>query len=360
MCGYPVLVFHAGDSLVVTSVSLPMFFAEKNVQVSFDASPNNARSECMLAVNPKNAAHMVGASKRFTNPQAYIFDIAAYVTQDGGMTWKESRPTPPAGVTGISDPTLAFDDQGNVYLVALPYTILGPNLFSTSGIAIYQSTDGGLTWSTPKPLINLPGSDKQDAAGDGNISGRSGFPGRVYTAWDAVGLAFARTVDHGATWVGPGNTVAGTAIPGVTGNFSPALAVGGDGILYIAWLDLTARTIKAIKSTDGGQTFVTSLSNAATNISPVGGDSGGKVPRCPRARGLCGQGRNAPSRMGGHPRRVRSYLLHAYHRRRHDVGALGVGCTPRAVDHSREPARLPSPTRFDRQPDRLRLLSLRP
>jgi hypothetical protein len=43
----------------------------RNVQVTFDGNPNNARSESDVAVNPTNPSNMVGSSKRFTNIAGY-------------------------------------------------------------------------------------------------------------------------------------------------------------------------------------------------------------------------------------------------------------------------------------------------
>jgi len=44
-----------------------------NRRVTCDASPSNARSESAIAVNPLDPYNMVGASKRFTNPENYSF-----------------------------------------------------------------------------------------------------------------------------------------------------------------------------------------------------------------------------------------------------------------------------------------------
>ena len=63
-----------------------------NAQVTFDASVNNARSECAISVNPRNPSNLVGASKRFTNPDMYEFSLAAYASFDGGVSWIEAAP----------------------------------------------------------------------------------------------------------------------------------------------------------------------------------------------------------------------------------------------------------------------------
>src|SRR5262249_17833139 len=91
-----------------------------NIQVTFDANPNNARSESAIAVNPNNPQQIVAASKKFRNIQTYDFTLATEYSNDGGHTWHNSSDfvlPPPATV--MTDPTLAWDDSGNVYSVGL-------------------------------------------------------------------------------------------------------------------------------------------------------------------------------------------------------------------------------------------------
>jgi hypothetical protein len=80
------------------------------------------------------------------------------------------------------------------------------------------------------------GDDKQWAAGDGNP--KSPFRGRVYAVWDdGSDMRFARTKDHGATWVGAG---AGVTPPGtvlVNDSFSPEINVDNYGNIYIVWIN---------------------------------------------------------------------------------------------------------------------------
>jgi hypothetical protein len=145
-----------------------------NIQVSVDSSPNNDRSESWLAVNPLNQNNMVGSSKRFVNPATYDFSLSAYATFDGGYSWIEA---PPLGLlsdldpnkvwAGVSDPAVAWDNAGNAYIVALPFP--GPGSpYETLGIAVYRSTDGGRSWSSPNYIHPNVGDDKQSACSDGS------------------------------------------------------------------------------------------------------------------------------------------------------------------------------------------------
>ncbi|HYX31070.1 MAG TPA: hypothetical protein VE863_21215 [Pyrinomonadaceae bacterium] len=220
-----------------------------NRQVTFDTSLNNARSESCLVINPNNAQQIVGASKRFNNYKTYDFTIATSFSADAGVSWHDSAALMLLpGWAGISDPALTWDDSGNVFLVALPFSNPPGNL--QIGMAAYKSTDGGKTWGAPKLFHTSSIDDKQWAAADGNPA--SPFRGRVYAVWDGPGgLCFARTLDHGASWIGTGTSPAGISIAPLS--FSPEVNVAADGSVYVIFQ--VGSEIKMVKSTDGGNSF---------------------------------------------------------------------------------------------------------
>jgi hypothetical protein len=124
-----------------------------NLQVTHDSNPNNARSESNIAINPNNPLQIVSSSKKFANIETYNFTLATEYSVDGGQSWHDSTPLAlPGGSTIMTDPTLAWDDSANVFLVGLGGTIrtTPPVVILTTGIiAIYKSPDGGKTWSAP-------------------------------------------------------------------------------------------------------------------------------------------------------------------------------------------------------------------
>ena len=229
-----------------------------NVQATHSTSADNDRSESSVAVNPTNPLNLVAGSKKFINPHKYDFTLATVYSLDEGKTWTESAPLPlltgPFGVAwgGISDPALAWDDQGSVYLVAQPFA---PNDGPTQGIAIYKSTDGGKTWGTPT-VIHSGDDDKQWAAGD--TSPTSAHRGNVYAVWDNGGsarLLFARTTDHGATWKGLGGTANTDSVLALD-SFSPEISLAPDGTIYIAYWN------RASNHTSDAGLFTTSVSRS--------------------------------------------------------------------------------------------------
>jgi BNR/Asp-box repeat len=235
-----------------------------NTQVTHDTDVNNARSESSLAINPNNPMQMVAASKRFTDIHTYDFTLATEYSVDGGVSWTDSAPLQLVGFTVMTDPTMAWDDQGNVFLVGLSGQ--NPPTWDAIGIVVYKSTDGGKTWSAPKPIHTSTSDDKQWVAGDSNPA--SPFHGRVYAVWDDVGgIDFARTLDHGGTWVGPGPgaTAAGGVI--TSGSVFPEINVGDDGTVYV--VTIAGSQIQLHVSTDGGDTF-TAATAPATGITTLG------------------------------------------------------------------------------------------
>lgn len=238
-----------------------------DIQVTHDTNPNNARSESNVAINPLNPMQMVAGSKKFNNIQTYDFTLATAYSSDGGSTWNDSAPLPMPGFTLLTDPALAWDDAGGVYLVGLSGN--NPPTFDTIGIEIYKSINGGQTWSNPTRIHTSVGDDKQWAAGDGNPG--SPFHGRVYAVWDdGSAMRFARTLDYGNSWVGAGggNTPAGTVL--VNDSFAPEINVAANGDIYIVWISGTE--IKMIVSTDGGDSFH-AVASPATGVTPISASS---------------------------------------------------------------------------------------
>ncbi|MUL86571.1 MULTISPECIES: sialidase family protein [unclassified Mycolicibacterium] len=246
-----------------------------NIQVTYDSDPHHDRSESVLVANPGNAQNMVGASKRFADPATYQFSLAAYATFDGGLHWVESDnlalPGPISGVevVGTSDPAVAWDDEGNAYLVGLPFPADSTGI-ETLGICAYKSSDGGRNWGPPVVIHASHNDDKQSAAGDGNAG--SHHRGNVYIAWDdGSTLRFARSLDHGATWRGVANTPAGSGFDRIVENsFAPQVCVAPNGDVYIVWItgEEVGTDIQFVKSTDGGESF-SAPSTAVSGLTPL-------------------------------------------------------------------------------------------
>jgi hypothetical protein len=223
----------------------------------------NARSESYVTINPNNPQQMVAGSKKFKDIYNYDFTIATAYSSDGGHNWYPSQDLKITGWAGITDPALTWDDIGHVYLVGLAFT--NPPKIDGVGIAVYKSIDGGATWSDPKLIHASASDDKQWAAAD---SSSLDYRGRVYAAWSGDGgIRFARTLDHGKTWIGIGTDPAGSLVVKSVFFLMSEISVAANGYIYIVWSG--AQGIGMTVSKDGGDSFHPSKEHPAIDITPL-------------------------------------------------------------------------------------------
>ncbi|HEX8890277.1 MAG TPA: sialidase family protein [Pyrinomonadaceae bacterium] len=228
-------------------------------------------AEVAIAINPKNPDNLVGASFQTGRPPLPLAASYAYVTMDGGLTWKTVAPQDPQNLIQ-GDDAMAFSSDGTAYHAHLSFDgirVERPRR-AESGIITSASRDGGLTWADPVPAINhvnsvTPFEDKPGIVTDNAPA--SPFKGNVYLAWtrfDVYGshdpechtqIYFSRSTDGGKTFSMPfrisdtggdcidsDNTVEG-AVP----------AIGPKGEVYVVWAGPLGLVFD--KSLDGGLTF---------------------------------------------------------------------------------------------------------
>lgn len=151
--------------------------------------------ESIVAVNPIHPNNIVTAWI-----QGPFQDIIAAVSLDGGQTW-QSVPIPlttcsggPFG--GAGDPWLSFAPNGDLYAVAET-----GSSFSTLGIYVSKSDDGGLQWSAP---LLVPGSFSKDPGP--SLAADPKDARFAYATWRGISpgqpgtVVFSRTTDSGLTW----------------------------------------------------------------------------------------------------------------------------------------------------------------
>jgi hypothetical protein len=287
------------DAALTKLFAKPGLFPHANIQVT-SGTPKQARSESIIAVNPRDRNNLIAASKKFSNPETYRFTIGVRVSNDGGDNWQDAMlPTLPewddyAGdiiveQAGMTDPAVVFDNFGNAFMVGEPirYKDLKGNKIDTIGMYIYKSTDGGLNWSEPFPLhVGDNSDDKSWIACDNNPA--SPHYGNLYVAWGAESpLRFARSIDHGVNWIGIGRERPGSKLASSIGESE--ISIGLDGTVHIVWLSEndTSTTIEYLRSTDGGETFETQKSivkdvkSLQEHLEKIGDPSVGRWPHFP-------------------------------------------------------------------------------
>jgi hypothetical protein len=225
---------------------------DRQVTVS---TPKQSRSESAVAINPIDSTNMIAVSKKFVEPAFYHFTVEPMVTRNSGFTWS-ALPLPLAqGWDGLSDPVVAFDDQGTAFVMGMPLQFTATDVRDVD-MAVFRLPNGSSTWSAPQSLIAGRPWDAHDdkpwMACDRGAS--SPFKGHVYVTWgNGSTLRLARSSDRGLTWTGAGNLGAGADVPGFFGVFAPEVSVDDAGIVHVVWS--FGATVTYTRSTDGGATF---------------------------------------------------------------------------------------------------------
>jgi len=114
----------------------------------FDGEP------CM-AIDPVNPHHVVVAWMGYQ--PGFLLSIKTIVSFNGGRTWSSPVLLPHFSPSFHSaDPSLAFDNKGNLYACYIDYQEAPDN----GGIYLVKSADGGLTWNFTSKIL--------DAGADGS------------------------------------------------------------------------------------------------------------------------------------------------------------------------------------------------
>jgi len=257
---------------------------DPNVCAQRWSTVGNDKSESDLAVDPTNPNHLVGLSKAFWSPHDYLFDLEWFDSQDGGKTWTMGILPGYDQWADATDPTLAFDSQGNLYALVLAFNFViekaGFHNWSVGqtepvhlndAIYLSRSLKGkeavGQAWESPVLLATYQSSglgvtaDKQWVGAD--LYGR--HPGSVYASWIVLDGAsfsgqdvFAGSTDFGATFSQP-KAVTTFTTPHFNGD--PYVFEGPEGNVYFSY-DLLPpgeqygdSAFQVLVSRDNGLTF---------------------------------------------------------------------------------------------------------
>jgi len=157
-------------------------------------------------------------------------------------------------------PRLAFapDAPGHLYVAWQEIVFSGGS--HGGEILFARSDDGGRTFAAPLNLSRSKGGDgkgriDRDIWHNGSFDLVAGPDGAVHAAWTEYGGALwhSRSVDGGRSFSPPRRVAGGDRVPAR----GPALAVGRDGTLLLAWTvgDDPGADIRLATSRDGGATF---------------------------------------------------------------------------------------------------------
>jgi hypothetical protein len=275
-----------------TSVCTASVASGSNVMTNCDSTllPHN---ETAIAVDPNDAAHLVGGSNDTElAPNGASFSaktvVGYYTSFDGGRTWLNGQ-VPAGSFTQTADPTIGFDSSGNIFYGVVAFDLGRGGAALGGAIQVSRSVDGGRTFGAPVPVeFSTSGTifeDKPYLVVDSNPA--SPFRDSVYMTWTRFHLTrfggylespifFSVSRDAGRTWSSPREisgtnaalcTFSSSSLPDdarCRENQFASPVVGPDGSLYVAFENDQAiddgefrDQYLVVKSTDGGITWST-------------------------------------------------------------------------------------------------------
>jgi hypothetical protein len=187
---------------------------------------------------------------------------------NGGRTWSTGGlpgttvySKPPGPWPRISDPTIAYDPEHDVWLAQ------GLALQGGIGRAVIvnRSTDGGLTWENPVTVATSPNTfwDKTWIACD--VWPQSPHYGNCYSQWDDNSLGnemmMSTSTDGGLTWSPPQS-------PSVPSGLGGQPVVLPNGTVVVPY-SLNFSGVAAFRSTNGGQSWTSAVTVSHTVTHPV-------------------------------------------------------------------------------------------
>ncbi|HEX7973523.1 MAG TPA: sialidase family protein [Anaerolineales bacterium] len=225
------------------------------------------RSESNLAVDPTNPSHILGSSKFvFSSTDPFHFSLTGGQNVDWSGEYQfhlgyydilKNKPngndlipgytcldaTPVNGKTtnydATTDPTIAFDRQGNAYAFVLAYRYTD----GTNGVYVSKRDPGG-TWGAPVQVQGFSSSgaglghefDKQWIAVDNSGGPRDGNIYVIYVDFSTQNgrINFARSTDHGATFSKIVTLSTSQGNGGAHGQL-PQIGVDSRGFVYAVW-----------------------------------------------------------------------------------------------------------------------------
>ncbi len=224
-----------------------------NIQVTHDTDPNNARSRVERRRSTRTIRRAWSQRRRSSTTSTRTTSRWRPHTRPTAAT----RGTTPRrcacwrAFTVMTDPTMAWDDSGNVFLVGLVGK--NPPTWTTIG-------DRDLQVDRRRQDLERAELDPHEHWRRQAVGGGRHEPGEPVSRQRVrgvgrrrSGIAFARSDDHGATWIGAGTARRRRPRPSPSGWSLPEINVAADGAVYI--VSIAGSDIHMLVSTDGGDSF---------------------------------------------------------------------------------------------------------
>jgi hypothetical protein len=216
----PMYIFRLETSPRMISQHGPFVSYQANVDANGQNIIGDAANECSISIDPTNPSKMAIGWRQFNNVASNFRQGGWGYTIDGGVHW--TFPGVLEDNVFRSDPVTSSDETGTFFYLSLLQTFCEN---------MYQSTNGGQSWTELQPDGLAEGGDKQWFTIDKTAGPGHGFQ---YQSSDGIncsgnGVQFQRSTDGGITWqapiVIPNEPTDGTLDVDTNGN----LFIGGEG-----------------------------------------------------------------------------------------------------------------------------------
>lgn len=243
-------------SQIITVISLGLSLMCATARAQQFSAPKNISGNSDPSLTPQVAVDAGGSIYAVWEDQTVLnSNILFSCSTDGGVTF--STPKNLSNSSGYSfSPRIAVDARGGINVLWVDTT---PGYWA---VFFSRSADGGATFSAPHNLSNGP-------ADSGNPEVAVDAGGNISVVWEneniTFGVFYTHSADGGASFSTPVNLATNT-----TGSFGPQLALDASGNLYVAWEDdfNSQSDISFSSSSDKGATF-----SAPKNLSNNSGSS---------------------------------------------------------------------------------------
>ncbi len=235
----------SSESVVRTSTDGGVSWSPSVSPVS-EAGNGDFESSMSLAPAPDGVivAAWESVEREFVRDSPRPSRVRYGVSSDRGLTWSASAApnAEVAALSGAGGPSIATDGAGTWLMALHTRDTLGGTIGEDNDILIVRSTDDGTTWSSPAVL-----NDDATGDGDANdVSATLAYDGsgRWFAAWhrsDQNVLGFWRytsSTDGGLTWSSPRRA---TNEPRRSVGGSPDFAFDSQGRVLVAWEDTGPR-----------------------------------------------------------------------------------------------------------------------
>jgi hypothetical protein len=223
--------------------------------VNISNNPPFPHNEPSVKISHKNPNRVVAAWRDFRISYNPAFRRVGYsYSSDGGATWSVSKLIDSTLLGGSllrnSDASVTTDTAGNFYIT----TIALNNANSANTLAIFKSTDGGVTFPIGQALAQGYTEDKEMVTTD--LAPNSPYRNNIYISWSRLSLSpdirLIRSTNAGVNWSTPVNVSSSS-----TNGQGSDPAVGSNGEVYVTWVSYSYTTQYFNKSTNGGVSFGT-------------------------------------------------------------------------------------------------------